>query len=64
MNNSFRANNSVKYTSANYAGLKFGGLYGFWATMPAGPADNRDTASAVSATPKARCSWALPAEHA
>jgi len=27
--NSFRVSNSVKYTSANYAGLKFGGVYGF-----------------------------------
>ncbi|KAB0644826.1 porin [Burkholderia latens] len=28
-NNSFRINNSVKYTSANYGGLQFGGMYGF-----------------------------------
>jgi GBP family porin len=28
-NNSFSVNNSIKYTSANYAGFKFGGLYGF-----------------------------------
>ncbi|MFL9912784.1 porin [Paraburkholderia sp. RL17-337-BIB-A] len=28
-NNSFRLNNTVKYTSANYRGLTFGGLYGF-----------------------------------
>jgi GBP family porin len=27
--NSFRVNNSVKYQSANYSGLTFGGLYGF-----------------------------------
>ncbi|MFL9863475.1 porin [Paraburkholderia fungorum] len=27
--NSFRVSNSVKYTSANYGGFKFGGLYGF-----------------------------------
>ncbi|RAR54540.1 putative porin [Paraburkholderia unamae] len=29
MNNTNRINNSVKYTSANYAGLKFGALYSF-----------------------------------
>ncbi|KVO55810.1 porin [Burkholderia stagnalis] len=29
LNNSFRINNSVKYQSANYNGLKFGALYGF-----------------------------------
>jgi len=28
-NNSFSVNNSIKYTSADYAGFKFGGLYGF-----------------------------------
>ena len=28
-NNPFRVNNSVKYSSANYNGLTFGGLYGF-----------------------------------
>ena len=27
MNNSNRVNNAVKYTSANYAGFTFGGLY-------------------------------------
>ncbi|WP_207002996.1 porin [Trinickia mobilis] len=29
LNNTFRVNNSVKFTSVNYAGLKFGALYGF-----------------------------------
>ena len=29
LDNSIRINNAVKYTSANYGGLKFGALYGF-----------------------------------
>lgn len=29
LDNSFRVNNSIKYQSANYAGFKFGGQYGF-----------------------------------
>jgi GBP family porin len=29
LDNSFRANNAVKYSSPNFNGLKFGGLYGF-----------------------------------
>jgi predicted porin len=29
LNNSIRFNNTVKYSSVNYAGFKFGGLYGF-----------------------------------
>jgi GBP family porin len=29
MDNSFRVDNSVKYTTPNYGGFKFGGLYGF-----------------------------------
>lgn len=29
LDTSFSIRNAVKYTSANYAGLKFGGLYGF-----------------------------------
>lgn len=29
LNNSFRVNNSVKYSSTNWNGLKFGALYGF-----------------------------------
>jgi GBP family porin len=29
LNNSFRVNNSVKFTSMNYSGFKFGAMYGF-----------------------------------
>jgi general bacterial porin, GBP family len=29
LNNSFRVNNSIKYASVNYGGLRFGALYGF-----------------------------------
>jgi GBP family porin len=29
LDNSFRINNSIKYSSANYGGFKFGALYGF-----------------------------------
>ncbi|MEQ5839026.1 hypothetical protein BWP39_03410 [Paraburkholderia acidicola] len=29
LDDSFRVNNAVKYTSADYSGLQFGGLYGF-----------------------------------
>ncbi|MFB9123488.1 porin [Paraburkholderia dipogonis] len=29
LDNSFRVNNSVKFTSANYGGFKFGGMYAF-----------------------------------
>ncbi|SAK59462.1 porin [Caballeronia temeraria] len=39
-NNSFLASNSVKYTSANYGGLSFGGLYAF-SNQAGGFADNR-----------------------
>ncbi|RDK00897.1 porin [Paraburkholderia lacunae] len=38
--NSFRLNNSVKYTSNTYGGLSFGGLYGF-SNQPGGFANNR-----------------------
>jgi GBP family porin len=40
LNNTFRVNNSVKYTSINYSGLKFGGLYGF-SNQPGAFANNR-----------------------
>ena len=39
-NKSFRVNNSVKYQSANYSGLTFGGLYGF-SNQAGGFANNR-----------------------
>jgi GBP family porin len=38
--NSFRVNNSVKYQSANYGGVTFGGLYGF-SNQAGGFANNR-----------------------
>ncbi|SFI49181.1 Outer membrane protein (porin) [Collimonas sp. OK307] len=41
--NSFRVNNSVKYTSPNFSGVTFGGLYGFGET--AGNAGNNRTYS-------------------
>ncbi|EEA00490.1 porin Gram-negative type [Burkholderia sp. H160] len=40
LNNSFRINNSVKYQSANYGGLKLGALYGF-SNQASGFANNR-----------------------
>ena len=40
LDNSFRINNSVKYQSVNYGGLKFGGLYGF-SNAANGFSDNR-----------------------
>lgn len=40
INDTFRINNSVKYTSADYAGLQFGGLYGF-SNQAGAFADNR-----------------------
>ncbi|MEI6000523.1 porin [Paraburkholderia bengalensis] len=47
LNNSFRVNNSVKYQSANYAGLKFGALYGF-SNQADGFANNRAYSAGVS----------------
>nr|WKF61808.1 Outer membrane porin protein [Paraburkholderia busanensis] len=40
LDDTFRINNSVKYTSADYAGLQFGGLYGF-SNQAGAFADNR-----------------------
>jgi general bacterial porin, GBP family len=40
LDNSFRVNNSVKYQSLNYGGLKFGGMYGF-SNQAGGFASNR-----------------------
>ena len=40
INETFRIDNSVKYTSANFAGLQFGGLYGF-SNQAGAFADNR-----------------------
>jgi len=40
VNESFRINNAVKYSSADYAGLQFGGLYGF-SNQAGAFADNR-----------------------
>jgi len=47
LSNSFRINNSVKYQSVNYGGLKFGGLYGF-SNEAGGFADNRAYSAGVS----------------
>jgi general bacterial porin, GBP family len=41
LDNSFRVNNSVKYTSANYAGFKMGAQYGF-SNEAGGFSDNRE----------------------
>ena len=47
LDNTFRVNNSVKYTSANYAGFKFGAMYGF-SNEAGGFADNRAYSAGVS----------------
>jgi GBP family porin len=47
LNNSFRINNSVKYTSTNYGGLKFGALYGF-SNQADGFANNRAYSAGAS----------------
>jgi len=47
LNNSFRIDNSVKYQSANYGGLKFGALYGF-SYQADGFANNRAYSAGVS----------------
>jgi GBP family porin len=47
LTNTFRVDNSVKYTSANYAGLKFGAMYGF-SNQAGGFANNRAYSAGVS----------------
>ncbi|MEX3895314.1 porin [Paraburkholderia sp. JPY432] len=47
LNNSFRINNSAKYTSANYGGFKFGALYGF-SNQASGFANNRAYSAGAS----------------
>jgi GBP family porin len=47
LDDSFYINNSVKYTSATYNGLQFGGLYGF-SNQAGGFADNRVYSFGVS----------------
>ncbi|SEJ46764.1 porin [Paraburkholderia diazotrophica] len=47
LDNSFSIKNAVKYTSANYAGLQFGGLYGF-SNEANGFADNRAWSAGAS----------------
>ncbi|KIG04176.1 porin [Caballeronia concitans] len=47
LDNTFRVDNSVKYTSANYAGLKFGAMYGF-SNQSGGFANNRAYSAGVS----------------
>ncbi|QSN61954.1 MULTISPECIES: porin [unclassified Caballeronia] len=47
LTNTFRVNNSVKYTSANYAGLKFGAQYGF-SNAAGGFSNNREYSAGVS----------------
>ena len=47
LDNSIRISNSVKYTSVNYNGLKFGGLYGF-SNQADGFATNRAYSAGVS----------------
>jgi len=47
LDNTFRVDNSVKYTSANYAGFKFGAMYGF-SNQAGGFANNRAYSAGVS----------------
>jgi general bacterial porin, GBP family len=49
LNNSFRVNNTVKYTSVNYGGFKFGGMYGF-SNQADGFANNRAYSAGASYT--------------
>ncbi|MFM0053745.1 porin [Caballeronia grimmiae] len=47
LDNTFRVDNSVKYTSANYAGFKFGAMYGF-SNQAGGFANNRAYSAGLS----------------
>ncbi|KMQ73812.1 Outer membrane protein (porin) [Candidatus Burkholderia pumila] len=47
LDNTFRVNNSVKYTSANYAGFKLGAQYGF-SNAAGGFSNNREYSVGVS----------------
>ncbi|KMZ13856.1 Outer membrane protein (porin) [Candidatus Burkholderia humilis] len=47
LDNTFRVDNSFKYTSANYAGFKFGAMYGF-SNQAGGFANNRAYSAGVS----------------
>jgi general bacterial porin, GBP family len=47
LDNTFRVDNSIKYTSANYAGFKFGGMYGF-SNQAGGFSNNRAYSAGVS----------------
>lgn len=56
LNNSFRANNALKYASANYGSAKFGVRYAF--SNEAGGFDTNDGANSlvlVQMQPKAGC---------
>ncbi len=56
-NGGFAVNNSVKYSSANYAGFTFGGTYGF-SNQAGAFANNREYSSVLLTSGKV-CVWAL-----